>query len=272
MRDMSGAQCVPAGSSLGITPASSGGSATLPRAPGHERPRTAPSGAARHGRLSAASTAPGYDVPRTTPVRAPGYDCQSAAPRAPGPDVPLATTARTPRHDRLSAAQLVPEYNRSGATLAAASVPDYSPVSLPLAPGHDCSRRAPIASGSLSASVTHSTNQEETVYDRLFTATELRARLEAATAPLLAAEIRVLQVLIYRHLARGPAGAPSRNRRRAAAVRRRQRTLLLQQLAAICQAVDVLQRALKTQQALAQNSPAEQYPLPTPYDPATTHR
>ena len=97
MRDMSSAHVALAGSGLGILPAISGGIATQQRAPGHERPRTASSGAARHGRLSAASTAPGYDVPRTTTVRAPGHDCQSAAQQAPGPDVPLASTARVPR-------------------------------------------------------------------------------------------------------------------------------------------------------------------------------
>ena len=82
-------------------------------------------------------------------------------------------------------------------------------------------------------------------------------------------------------------------------------------IVALCHAVDVLQRLLKTQQALAQNTPSEPYqllaaaaqylaapppsardryglcrrgvpcgrpgrspirPLPAPYDPATTHR
>ncbi len=190
MRDKSGAQRAPAGSGLGSTPANSGGAATTPRAPGHERPSAAPH-AAGHGRLSAASTAPGYDVPRATAVRAPGHDRLSAAQQAPGPDVPLATPARALRHDRLSAAPPVPEHNRSGAARAAASVPDHSPVSPPLASGHDRSRRGPVVAGSPPASVTHPTTLEETVYDRLFTADVLQCLLKAqhvAPVPLRSGE------------------------------------------------------------------------------------
>ena len=79
-----------------------GGYATQPRAPGHDRPRTAPR-AARHGRLSAAATAPGADVPRTTTVRAPGQYCLSAAHWAPGPGRPCVIMARPADPDRLSA-------------------------------------------------------------------------------------------------------------------------------------------------------------------------
>ena len=82
-----------------------GGNATQPRAPGHERPHAALC-AARHGRLSAASTAPGADVPRATSARAPGQYCQSAAPRAPGHGRPLDITAGVSGHDRLSAAPI----------------------------------------------------------------------------------------------------------------------------------------------------------------------
>ena len=71
------------------------------------------------------------------------------------------------------------------------------------------------------------------MYDRLFTAAELQALAPAADAPALAAEVRLLQVLIYRLLALGPALAHPRNRRRGAAVRCRQHTVLLQQIAAI---------------------------------------
>ena len=249
MRDMSSAHAARTGSGLGILPANSGGIATQPRAPGHERPSAAQR-AAGHGRLSAASTAPGSDVPRATTARAPGHDCQSAAPRAPGPDAPLASTASASRHDRLSAAHPVSDHNRSGATLAAASAPDHSPVSLPPAAGHDCSRRVPVAAGSPPASVTHPTSLEETVYDRMFTAAEVQALAPTSGTPVLAAEVRLLQMLIYRLVARGPALARPRNRRRGAAGRRRPRTVLLQQIAAICHAVDVLQRLLKTQRAL----------------------
>ena len=261
MRDRSSAHAAPAGSGLGILPANSGGIATQPRAPGHERPRPASADAARHGRLSAAATAPGADVPRAPSARAPGQYCQSAAPRAPGPDVLLATTARVPRHDRLSAAQPVSEHNRSGATLAAASAPDHSPVSLPPAAGHDRSRRVPVAAGSPSASVTHPATLEETVYDRMFPAAELQALAPTSDTPVLAAEVRLLQMLIYRLLARGPALARPHNRRRGAAVRRRPRTMLLQQIAAICYAVDVLQRLIKVQRALGPDAASELYQL-----------
>ena len=83
-----------------------GGTATQPRAPGHERPHAASSGAARHGRLSAASTAPGADIPPTTTAGAPGQYCQSAVLRAPGHGRPLAITAGVSSHDRLSAASI----------------------------------------------------------------------------------------------------------------------------------------------------------------------
>ena len=107
-------------------PTDSGGVATQPRAPSHERPLAAQR-AAGHGWLSAALEAPGDDEPLTTTARAPGHDCLSAVPRtpghgrplaaqraagrdrlrvafgAPGDDVPLATTAGAPGHDRLSA-------------------------------------------------------------------------------------------------------------------------------------------------------------------------
>ena len=82
-----------------------GGTATQPRAPGHERPRAALC-AARHGRLSAASTAPGADIPHAIPARAPGQYCQSAALKAPGHGRPLATMAGVSGHDRLSAASI----------------------------------------------------------------------------------------------------------------------------------------------------------------------
>ena len=99
------------------------------------------------------------------------------------------------------------------------------------------------------------------MYDRLFTATEMQALVPAATAPVLEAEVHLLQVLIRRVLALGPTLLRPPNRRRGAAVRRRQHTVLLQQIATICHAVDVLQRLLKTQQALAADSPSELYQL-----------
>ena len=269
MRDKSGAPRAPTGSGLGITPAISGGLATTPRAPGHDRPLTALR-AARHDRPCATPRAPGADVPPTTTAGAPGPHRPSAAPRAPGHGRPRAASSDAARHDRpcatlrapghdvpLASAARVPGHGRPGAGLAPAAAPDRSPVSLPPAAGHDRSRRDLVAAGSPSASVTHFAPQEETVYDRSFTAAEMQALTPAATTPVLEAEIRLLQVLMYRLLALGPALARPRNRRRGAAVRRRQGTVLLQQIAAICHAADVLQRLLKTQQALAKDSPSE---------------
>ena len=115
-----------------------GGIATQQRAPGHERPRTASSGAARHGRLSAASTAPGADIPRATSARAPGQYCQSAAPRAPGHGRPLAIAAGAPCRDRLSAAPLAPD-------------DDAVPAIAAIAPRHHRPSAAPIATVALPA-------------------------------------------------------------------------------------------------------------------------
>ncbi len=112
-----------------------GGNATQPRAPGHERPHAASSGAARHGRLSAASTAPGADIPRATSARAPGQYCQSAAQQAPGHGRPLATAAGVPDHDRLSAAPRAPGVDAPLAITTRAL-------------GHHCLSAAPIATAS----------------------------------------------------------------------------------------------------------------------------
>ncbi len=95
------------------------------------------------------------------------------------------------------------------------------------------------------------------MYDRMFTAAELQALAPTSDTPVLAAEVRLLQMLIYRLLAWGPALARPRNRRRGAAVRRRPRTVLLQQIAAIGRACDVLQRLLKTQRALGPDAASE---------------
>ena len=137
MQDKSVArQVAPDGSRLGIMPTTSGGVATQPRAPGHERPFTASSGAAKHGRLSAATRAPGADIPLATTAGAPGHgrplaassgaaghDRPRATPRAPGADVPLATTAGVPGQRCPSAAHWARDHFRSRPA--------------PTAPGHD---------------------------------------------------------------------------------------------------------------------------------------
>ena len=109
-----------------------GGTATQPRAPGHERPHAASAGAARHGRLSAASTAPGADIPPATTAGAPGQYCLSAALRAPGHGRPLAIAAGVPCHDRLSAAPRAPADDAAPAI--AATVPNHHrPSAAPIA-------------------------------------------------------------------------------------------------------------------------------------------
>ena len=137
-----------------------GGTATQPRAPGHDRPFTASAGAAEHGRLSAASTAPGADVPPATPAGAPGQYCLCAAHLAPGHGSPLASKAGAPCRDRLRAAHLAPGHERPHVALPAtwpgrpsaatrapgADVPPAIPAEAPgqyclcaahLAPGHE---------------------------------------------------------------------------------------------------------------------------------------
>ena len=128
-----------------IVSTNDGGVATQPRAPGHERPLTAQR-AARHGRLSAASTAPGADVPRATPARVPGQYCLSAAPRAPGHGRPLAITAGAPCRDRLSAALRAP-------------ADDAAPAITATAPRHHRPCAAPIATVSSPAGL-HRLRQE----------------------------------------------------------------------------------------------------------------
>ncbi len=132
MRDKSGAHPVaPDGSRLGIMPTTSGGVATLPRAPGQDRPRTVPYSTARPGRPRATLRAPDQDVPQAFAARAPGSDRPSAAPRVPILDrsrpVPRApgygrppAALRAARHDRLCATPRAPGADVPPATPAGA--------------------------------------------------------------------------------------------------------------------------------------------------------
>ena len=111
-----------------------GGTATQPKAPGHDRPFTASAGAAKHGRLRAAHLAPGQERPRAA-LRAARPDRPRAATRAPGADVPPATPAEAPGQYRLRAAHLAPGQERPHAALRA-TWPDR-PRAAPRAPGAD---------------------------------------------------------------------------------------------------------------------------------------
>ena len=141
-----------------------GGTATQPKAPGHDRPLAAPP-AARHGRPVAIPRAPGPDVPSATTAeapgqhrlcaasKAPGHDRPLAAPpaarhgrpvaipRAPGPDVPSATTAEAPGQHRLRAASKAPGHDRPLAAPPAAR--HGRPVAIPRAPGADVPPASP---------------------------------------------------------------------------------------------------------------------------------
>ena len=119
-------------------PATRGGVATQPRAPGHGRPPAAPR-AAGHGRLSAATGAPGADVPLATTARAPGQHCLSAVPRAPGHGRPLAALSAA-RHDRPCATLRAP----------GADVPPATPAG---APGQHRLSAVAIATAALPAGV-----------------------------------------------------------------------------------------------------------------------
>ena len=118
-------------------PATRGGVATQPRAPGHGRPPAAPR-AAGHGRLSAATGAPGADVPLATTARAPGQHCLSAVPRAPGHGRPLAAQSSAVGHDRPCATLTAPGH-------------DVPLASTARAPGYDRLSAVAIATGALPA-------------------------------------------------------------------------------------------------------------------------
>ena len=97
-----------------------GGNATQPRAPGHDRPRAASSGAARHDRPRATPRAPGADVPPATTAGAPGQHRLRAVPPAPDHARSDARHQRAPGHDRpLAASSDVAGHDRPRATLRA---------------------------------------------------------------------------------------------------------------------------------------------------------
>ena len=122
-----------------------GGTATQPRAPGHDRPHAALR-AARHGRLSAATRAPGADVPPAITAGAPGQHRLRAALLAPGHDRPCAAL-RAAWHGRPRAATRAP----------GADVPPAIPAE---APGQYCLRAVAIATVALPAGQ-HRLRQED---------------------------------------------------------------------------------------------------------------
>ena len=157
MQDKSVArQVAPDGSRLGIMPTTSGGVATLPRAPGHERPSATLSGVPGHDRPRATPQAPDQDVPRALPARAPGSDRPCAAPsvpvtdrsrpvqKAPGHGRPPAAPSGVPGHDRPRATPRAPGADVPLATTA--GVPGQRcPSAAHWARDHFRSRPAPTA-------------------------------------------------------------------------------------------------------------------------------
>ena len=77
-------------------------------APGHDRPFTTSTGAAKHGRPRAATRAPGTDVPPAIPAEAPGQYRLRAALLAPGHDRPFTTSTGAAKHGRPRAATRAP--------------------------------------------------------------------------------------------------------------------------------------------------------------------
>ena len=135
-----------------------GGTATQPKAPGHDRSFTASAGAAKHGRLRAAHLAPGQERPHAA-LRAARPGRPRAATRAPGTDVPPATTAGAPGQYRLRAAHQAPGHDRPftasagaakhGRPRAATRAPgaDVPPATAAEAPGQHRLRAAHLAPG-----------------------------------------------------------------------------------------------------------------------------
>ncbi len=172
-------------------------------------------------------------------------------PRVPGRNRPRAESPRAPGHDRPRASR--------------ATVPahDSSHVTPPPPPGHpQTSVTDPPAPGYDYPPVTHPTVPTHALYGRTFTADEGQRLVQAATAPLLDAEVRLLQVLIQRLANYGEDPAlPEARRRAGASVRQRHRAMLIEKLTVVGRAVDVLQRTLKTRKALATDTASALYQL-----------
>ena len=254
MHDESGAQVAPDGSSRSIMLADSGGVAAQPPASGHVGPH------ATHS-----PTAPGDNHPRAAPSPpVPRFDRPGAmpSPSASEHDRPGATPLPpASEHNRPGAmpSPPVPEYDHPGASYAAAPAHDRPHVTHPTPPGHtQASVTDPTVPGHDHPPVTDPTAPDQGLYDRTFTKEEVQRLVQAATAPLLDEEVRLLQILIRRFVALGydptpPQGQPT--------VRQQQRAALIEKITVVGRAVDVLQRTLKTRQVLAADSPNELYQL-----------
>ena len=238
-----------------------------PRPPEQDRPRAASWAPDQHvpaaptatapgvDRLRAAHLAPGPDRPFDEPPRPPEQDRPRAASWAPDQHVPAAPTATAPGVDRLRAAHLAPgpapQQDRPRAVQDPALASPDSHVTPPAPPAPDCSRRDATGTDPRPTSITDTPAPD--LYSPAFTAQELQQLAHTDHGPPLAAEVRLLRVLILRLVT-----TPRRRRRRAgAAFQRRRRYARQNALHAVCRALDVLQRLLKTQLALAPSDSTE---------------
>ena len=255
MRDDTGAPpVIPVGSRLGTTPASTGGLAT-PLAPDHHVSAARSAAVLCHDRLCAAHQAPGSDRPSDEPPCSPEQDRPRAASWAPDQHVPVTPTVAAPGVDRLCATHLAPgpapRQDRPRAGQAPALATPDSRVTPPAPPAPDCSRRDAPGTEPRPTSITDTPAPD--LYTPAFTAQERQLLAHAENDPPLAAEIRLLRVLMLRLLT-----TPRRRRRRAgAAFQRRRRYARQKALPAVCRALDRLQRLLQTQHALAPSASTE---------------
>ena len=127
-----------------IVSTNDGGNATQPRAPGHDRPRTASFDAARHGRPRATPRAPGADVPPAITAEAPGQHRLSAVPSAPDHARSDARHKTAPGHGRPLAALCAVRHDRPCATPRAPGA-DVPPAITAEAPGQHCLSAVPPA-------------------------------------------------------------------------------------------------------------------------------
>ena len=211
----------------------------------------APKAKGRRVRTDPAPRAKGRRVTTDPAPKAPGRRSRAESPRAPGHHRPRAESPRAPGHDRPRASR------------ATAPAHDSSHVTPPPPPGHPQTSVAdPPAPDHDGPPVTHPTVPTHGLYGRTFTADEVQRLVQAATAPLLDAEVRLLQALIQRLANYGEDPAlPEARRRAGASVRQRHRAMLIEKLTVVGRAVDVLQRTLKTRKALATDTASALYQL-----------
>ena len=185
-----------------------------PRPPEQDRPRAASWAPDQHvpvaataaapgvDRLRAAHQAPGSDRPSDEPPHSPEQNRPCAASWAPDQHVPVAATAAAPGVDRLCATHQAPgpapRQDRPRAVQAPALATPDSRVTPPAPPAPDCSRRDATGAEPRPTSITDTLTSD--LYSPAFSAQERQLLALTDDEPPLAAEIRLLRVLILRLL------------------------------------------------------------------------